>query len=68
MSHSDETDDVRTIKALIGAHFDGLRWSPGASADWERFAADFLPDASLFHCFLPRVRFAGKPLTRSSRG
>lgn len=53
MSHSEETDDLRAIKALIGAHFDGLRWSPGTSADWNMFAADFLPEASLFPAARP---------------
>ena len=42
------TDDVQAIKELIGAHFDALRWSPGTRADWATFAADLLPDASLF--------------------
>jgi ketosteroid isomerase-like protein len=42
------TDDVQAIKELIGAHLDALRWSPGTRADWATFAADLLPDASLF--------------------
>jgi ketosteroid isomerase-like protein len=53
MAASDETDDVRAIEALIGAHFDGLRWSPGTRADWAKFTADFLPDASLFPAARP---------------
>lgn len=53
MAVSDETDDVRAIKTLIGAHFDGLRWSPGVGADWTTLAADFLPDASLFSAARP---------------
>ena len=48
MSDAGDTDDVQAIEALIGAHFDALRWSPETQADWETFAADFLPDASLF--------------------
>lgn len=48
MTFLNGTDDVQAIKALIGAHFDALRWSPGTRADWAIFAADFLPDASLF--------------------
>ena len=53
MAASDETDDVEAIKTLIGAHFDGLRWTPGTRADWATFAADFLPDASLFPAARP---------------
>ena len=48
-----DTDDVRAIKALIGAHFDALRWSPGTRVDWVTFAADFLPEASLFPAARP---------------
>ena len=49
---SDEADDVRALKSLIGAHFEALRWSPGTPPDWGTFAADFLPDALL----LPAAR------------
>ena len=58
MATSDDTEDFRAIQALIGAHFDALRWSPGTSIDWPRFTADFLPDASLFP--------AARPVTRRS--
>ena len=57
MAVSDDTDDdVRAIEALIGAHFDALRWEPGARPDWAKFAADFLPDASLFPAARPARR------------
>ncbi len=57
MAVSDDTDDdVRAIEALIGAHFDALRWSPGTRPDWAKFAADFLPDASLFPAARPARR------------
>ena len=56
MAVSGEADDVRAIEALIGAHFDALRWSPGTRPDWARFAADFLPDASLFPAARPARR------------
>ena len=58
MTTSDATEDLRAIKALIGAHFDALHWSPGTSIDWPTFTADFLPDASLFP--------AARPVTRRS--
>jgi hypothetical protein len=53
MVASDQSDDLRAIKALIGAHFDALRWSPGERVDWARFSADFLPDASLYGAARP---------------
>ena len=54
MTASYETDDLQAIKALIGAHFDALRWDhPGTRPDWETFAADFLPDASLYGAARP---------------
>lgn len=48
--------DTQAIKTLIGAHFQGLRWAPGTSPDWETFASDFLPDASLFPAARPARR------------
>ena len=45
--------DETAIRALIGAHFQGLKWTPTARADWAKFAADFLPDASLFPAARP---------------
>lgn len=53
MAASEQADDLRAIKALIGAHFDALRWSPGTRVDWAKFSADFLPDASLFGAARP---------------
>ncbi len=45
--------DETAIRALIGAHFQGLKWTPTTRADWVKFAADFLPDASLFPAARP---------------
>ena len=53
MAALDENDDVRAIRALIGAHFRGLQWTPGTRADWPAFAADFVPEASLFPAARP---------------
>ena len=47
------TGDENAIRALIGAHFQGLKWTPTTRADWAKFAADFLPDASLFPAARP---------------
>jgi hypothetical protein len=46
-------EDVQAIQRLIGEHFEALRWKPGGRADWERFSADFIPDASLFPAARP---------------
>ena len=46
-------DDEKAIRTLIGAHFQGLKWTPTTQADWLAFAADFLPDASLFPAARP---------------
>ena len=53
MASLDQNDDHRAIDALIGAHFQGLRWTPTTRPDWTTFAADFLPDASLFPAARP---------------
>ena len=45
--------DEADIRALIGAHFEALRWTPSTEPDWETFAADFLPDALLFPAARP---------------
>ena len=46
-------DDETAIRALIGAHFESLTWTPTTGADWDTFAADFLPDAPLFPAARP---------------
>jgi ketosteroid isomerase-like protein len=48
-----ESADEEAIRALIGAHFQGLRWTPTTQADWAAFGADFLPDALLFPAARP---------------
>ena len=45
--------DENAIRALIGAHFQGLKWTPTTGADWATFESDFLPDASLFPAARP---------------
>src|SRR5687768_12587456 len=56
MAAVDESDDVRAIRGLIGAHFQSLRWSATTSPDWDAFSSDFLPDASLFPAARPARR------------
>jgi len=53
MAATSESEDTRAIRALIGAHFQGLRWTSNTSADWDVFISDFLPDASLFPAARP---------------
>lgn len=48
-----ESVDEEAIRALIRAHFQGLKWTPTTQADWATFAADFLPGASLFPAARP---------------
>lgn len=40
-------NDEDEIRALIGNHFESMRWSPGVEPDWSRFRQDFLPGALL---------------------
>ena len=53
MDIREDTGDEKAIRALIGAHFQGLKWTPTTRADWSTFAADFLADASLFPAARP---------------
>ena len=53
MNISNSTDDESAIRALIGSHFDGMKWTPTTKPDWEAFSADFLPDAHLFPAARP---------------
>ena len=60
MPNADE-DDFQAIQAIIARQFGSLNWALGRSADWEIFAADFLPGAVLY----PAARPA-KPQTVSA--
>ncbi len=53
MQTDEHRDDVRAIEALIARQFGSLTWTPGASADWDAFAADFFPEASLYPAARP---------------
>ena len=48
-----ECGDEAAIRALIGAHFEGMKWSPDTQADCSSFAADFLPEATLYPAARP---------------
>ncbi len=53
MAASERADEKEAIRALIAAHFEGLRWSPTTQIDWSKFSADFLPCALLFSAARP---------------
>ena len=49
----DSGSDESQIRALIGAHFDALKWSPESNPDWKTFSTDFLSVAQLFPAARP---------------
>ena len=53
MDNREGNGDEKAIRSLVGSHFRGLKWTPTAQTDWSTFAADFLPDASLFPAARP---------------
>jgi hypothetical protein len=53
MSVVDSSDDEVEICALIERQFASLSWTPQSPADWDGFAADFLPDAKLWPATRP---------------
>jgi hypothetical protein len=56
MEAIEHRDDVQAIEAVIARQFASLSWTPGASADWDGFAADFFPEASLYPAARPAKR------------
>ena len=48
-------DDKAEIRELVGRHFEGMRWGAAQAPDWDRFRADFLPDAILLGAARPLV-------------
>src|ERR687893_540404 len=58
MQDDDRSEDERAIGAIVARQFASLDWTPGTSADWDAFSADFLPDASLY--------LAARPVQRQS--
>lgn len=56
MSTDDQMTDIGAIKQLIRRQFRSLSWSPDAAADWDTFASDFFPGASLYPAARPVQR------------
>jgi hypothetical protein len=46
-------NDEDAIRELISNHFEPMKWEPGTDPDWDRFRADFLPEALLFGAARP---------------
>jgi hypothetical protein len=53
MEMGDQGEDARAVKAIIFRQFASLSWTGAMSADWEAFAADFSPDATLYPAARP---------------
>jgi len=43
-----DASDVRAIEVLVARQFASLNWAPGAPADWDAFASEFFPEATLY--------------------
>src|SRR5215218_9087134 len=56
MQADEHGDDVQAIEAVIARQFASLSWTPGTSADWAGFVADFFPEASLYPAARPAKR------------
>ncbi len=56
MDANEHRDDVQAIEAVIARQFASLSWTPGTPADWNGFAADFTPEASLYPAARPAKR------------
>lgn len=50
---NDQSDDTAAIRGLIARQFASLNWTEGTSGDWQAFAADFHPDATLYPAARP---------------
>ena len=53
MDTGSHQDDVQAIEAIIARQFACLTWTRGKPADWNAFAADFLPGATLYPAARP---------------
>jgi ketosteroid isomerase-like protein len=53
MNSAHQPDDTAAIRALVARQFASLSWSETTSGDWEAFAADFHPDATLWPAARP---------------
>ena len=56
MPGDENADDIPAIKALIARQFASLSWTESRPANWDEFAADFHPEASLYPSARPVKR------------
>jgi len=49
----EQSDDVRDIEAMIARQLPSISWTPDKESDWDVFAQDFLPGASLYAAARP---------------
>jgi len=56
MQTDEQGNDVQAIEALIARQFASLNWTPETPANWDAFAADFFPEASLYPAARPTKR------------
>ncbi len=68
MQTDEHRDDVRAIEGLIARQFGSLTWTPGVSADWDAFAADFFPEATLYPAARPAQRQTVEAFVERMRG
>lgn len=48
MTTNAQSDDIRAIKSINASQLDSITWSADTPSDWNQFAQDFLPSASLY--------------------
>jgi hypothetical protein len=68
MQADEHGDDVQAIEAVIARQFASLSWTPGTSADWDQFVADFFPEASLYPAARPAKRQSIEAFTERMKG
>jgi ketosteroid isomerase-like protein len=68
MNAQEHGEDVQAIEALITRQFASLDWTPGAPANWDAFAADFLPDAPLYPAARPAKAQSVQAFTERMKG
>ena len=56
MRADDRSADVAAIEKLIERQFASVSWTSQSAADWETFAADFVPAATLYPAARPVER------------
>jgi hypothetical protein len=53
MERDEQADDIKAIDAIIARQFASLNWQAGGLGDWDGFASDFFPGASLYPATRP---------------